>query len=76
VLVVGVYPDGSQVRASVKGDKDPGYGSTSRMIAESGVCLVKDAGEVPGGVWTPGAAMGERLIRRLRDNAGLTFTVE
>jgi len=76
VLVVGVYPDGRQVRASVKGDRDPGYGSTSKMIAESGVCLVKDAADVPGGIWTPGAAMGNRLIRRLEDNAGLTFAVE
>lgn len=76
VLVVGVYPDGRQVRVSVKGDRDPGYGSTSKMIAESGVCLVRDCPEVPGGVWTPGAAMGNRLIKRLQDNAGLTFTVE
>lgn len=76
VLVVGAFPDGRQVRASVKGDKDPGYGSTSKMIAESGVCLVKDAADVPGGIWTPGAAMGNRLIKRLQDNAGLTFAVE
>lgn len=76
VLVVGVYPDGSQVRASVKGDRDPGYGSTSKMISEAGVCLVKDAADIPGGVWTPGAAMGNRLIKRLQDNAGLTFAVE
>ncbi|MBX7247512.1 MAG: saccharopine dehydrogenase NADP-binding domain-containing protein [Caulobacteraceae bacterium] len=76
VLMVGVYPDGSQVRASVKGDKDPGYGSTSKMISESAVCLVKDATDTPGGVWTPGAAMGDRLVKRLQDNAGLTFSVE
>ena len=76
VLVVGVWPDGRQVRASVKGDRDPGYGSTSKMIAESGVCLVKEAADVPGGVWVPGAAMGERLIARLEANAGFTFAVE
>jgi len=46
------------------------------MISESGVCLVKDAADAPGGVWTPGAAMGDRLIKRLQDNAGLTFAVE
>jgi short subunit dehydrogenase-like uncharacterized protein len=46
------------------------------MISESGVCLVKDCADVPGGVWTPGAAMGVRLIDRLRANAGLTFAVE
>ena len=64
------------MRVAVGGKRDPGYGSTSRMIAESAVCLVKDAAEVLGGVWTPGAAMGHRLIKRLIDNAGLTFTVE
>lgn len=76
VLVIGKAADGREVRVSVTGDRDPGYGSTSKMIAESGVCLVRECPEVPGGIWTPGAAMGQRLIDRLRKNAGLTFTVE
>lgn len=76
VLVIGKAADGREVRVSVKGDRDPGYGSTSKMIAESGVCLVRECPEVPGGIWTPGAAMGDRLIDRLQKNAGLTFTVE
>jgi short subunit dehydrogenase-like uncharacterized protein len=76
LLFVGLAPDGRQVRISVKGDRDPGYGSTSKMIAECAVCLLRDAAEVPGGIWTPGAAMGDRLIKRLVDNAGLTFEVE
>ncbi len=46
------------------------------MLAETAVCLVKDAPDVPGGVWTPGAAMGRKLIDRLQANAGLTFAVE
>lgn len=76
VLVIGKAADGREVRVSVAGDRDPGYGSTSKMIAESGVCLVRECPEVTGGVWTPGAAMGGRLIDRLQKNAGLTFTVE
>src|SRR5229473_1534018 len=76
LLFVGIAPDGRQARASVKGDRDPGYGSTSKMIAECAVCLLRDAPEVAGGIWTPGAAMSHRLIRRLVDNAGLTFDVE
>jgi len=76
LLYVAVAPDGRQVRASVKGDRDPGYGSTSKMISECAVCLVRDAPDVPGGFWTPGAAMQHRLIKRLSDNAGLTFAVE
>jgi short subunit dehydrogenase-like uncharacterized protein len=76
LLYVALAPDGKQVRASVKGDRDPGYGSTSKMITECAVCLLRDAPEVKGGVWTPGAAMGDRLIKRLVDHAGLTFQVE
>ena len=76
VLFVGVDTDGKQVRVAVGGDKDPGYGSTSKMISEAAICLVGEAAAVPGGVWTPGAAMGDKLIRRLVDHAGLTFEVE
>jgi short subunit dehydrogenase-like uncharacterized protein len=76
LMFVGLAPDGRQVRVAVKGDRDPGYGSTSKMIAECAVCLLRDAAEVPGGIWTPGAAMGDHLIKRLVDNAGLTFEVE
>ncbi|WP_419255640.1 saccharopine dehydrogenase family protein [Caulobacter sp. ErkDOM-YI] len=76
VLFLGIAADGRQVRASVKGDKDPGYGSTSKMIAESAICLVTEATDVAGGIWTPGAAMQGKLVARLQANAGLTFAVE
>jgi short subunit dehydrogenase-like uncharacterized protein len=76
VLFLGVAADGRQIRASVKGDKDPGYGSTSKMISESAVCLVTEATDVPGGIWTPGAAMQRKLIDRLEANAGLKFALE
>jgi short subunit dehydrogenase-like uncharacterized protein len=78
VLFVGELKDGRVLRASVKGDKDPGYASTSKMIAESAMCLVRDVGRdvTPGGVWTPGAAMGDKLIERLEANAGLRFALE
>jgi short subunit dehydrogenase-like uncharacterized protein len=76
LLYVAIAPDGRQVRAGVTGDRDPGYGSTSKMISECAVCLLRDATDVPAGFWTPGAAMRGKLIKRLIDNAGLTFTVE
>ncbi|MFN3512374.1 MAG: saccharopine dehydrogenase family protein [Phenylobacterium sp.] len=76
ILFVAIAADGRQVRAAVKGDKDPGYGSTSKMIAETAICLVKEATDVPGGVWTPGAALQGKLVDRLQKNAGLTFEVE
>jgi short subunit dehydrogenase-like uncharacterized protein len=76
LLYVAIAPDGRQVRASVKGDRDPGYGSTSKMISECAICLLRDAPDVPAGIWTPGAAMQHKLIKRLVDHAGLTFQVE
>jgi short subunit dehydrogenase-like uncharacterized protein len=76
LLFVALAPDGRQVRAAVKGDRDPGYGSTSKMISECAVCLLRDTPDVVAGIWTPGAAMGERLVKRLVANAGLTFEVE
>jgi short subunit dehydrogenase-like uncharacterized protein len=76
LLYVAVAPDGRQVRAAVKGDRDPGYGSTSKMISECAICLLRDTPDVKAGIWTPGAAMGDRLIKRLTDHAGLTFAVE
>ena len=76
LLFVGIAPGGQQVRVAVKGDRDPGYGSTSKMIAECAICLLRDIPDVPAGIWTPGAAMRDRLIKRLVDNAGLRFEVE
>jgi len=76
LLFVAIAPDGRQVRIAVRGDRDPGYGSTSKMISECAICLLRDTPEVTGGIWTPGAAMGHKLIKRLVDHAGLTFEVE
>lgn len=76
LLFVGIAPDGRQVRVAVRGDRDPGYGSTSKMIAECAICLLRDTPDVPAGIWTPGAAMGNKLIKRLVDHAGLTFAIE
>jgi short subunit dehydrogenase-like uncharacterized protein len=77
-MFTGVTTDGTRLTAGVAGDKDPGYGSTSKMIAESALCLVKNVSrdETPGGVYTPAPAMGEALIGRLQEHAGLTFRIE
>jgi short subunit dehydrogenase-like uncharacterized protein len=76
LLFVAIAPDGRQARAAVKGDRDPGYGSTSKMISECAMCLLRDAADVAPGIWTPGAAMGHKLIKRLEENAGIKFSVE
>jgi short subunit dehydrogenase-like uncharacterized protein len=76
VLFVGSNDTGGTIRASVKGDKDPGYGSTSKMIAESAVCLLLNPETSAGGISTPAAALGMLLVSRLQENAGLTFQLE
>lgn len=53
---------------------DPGYGSTSKMLAESAVCLAKDKLSNTSGVLTPSVAMGDSLLKRLEKNAGLSFS--
>ncbi len=65
---------GSKAIGKVTGDMDPGYGSTSKMLAECGVCLAKDDTPDVAGVLTPSVAMGDALLKRLQDNAGLTFS--
>ena len=63
------------IEARVTGDMDPGYGSTSKMIAESAICLIQDCSDLPGGIYTPAPAMGDKLIHRLVKKAGLTFDI-
>ena len=66
--------DGSNTFAKVTGDMDPGYGSSSKMLAESAVCLAKDKLSNTSGFLTPSVAMGDSLLKRLEKNAGLTFS--
>src|SRR3989344_828723 len=76
VLFLGTDDAGNSLRVGVKGDRDPGYGSTSKMISEAAVCLLQDATTTPGGIWTTAPALGDKLIARLQANAGLSFAVE
>ncbi|MEX0645053.1 MAG: saccharopine dehydrogenase NADP-binding domain-containing protein [Parvularculaceae bacterium] len=72
ILFIAKAADGRTLRARVKGDRDPGYGSTSKMLGESAVFMAKEA-KGPGGFWTPASAMGTPLIERLQKSAGLSF---
>ena len=74
VLFIGEWPDGRALRYGVRGRYDPGYGSTSRMLAETGLALREADG--PGGIATPGALVGPALVRRLQDFAEIRFAVE
>ena len=55
---------------------DPGYGSTSKMIAESALCLINDCTSLAGGIYTPASSMSDKLVKRLISNAGLKFSLE
>lgn len=77
IEILGKHPtDASKnMKVRVQGDKDPGYGSTAKMLVESALCLAQDELDVGGGFWTPASAMGEQLLKRLPENAGVTFEV-
>ncbi len=71
----GRLADGSVMRSRITGDRDPGYGSTSRMLSECALCLATDDLDSPGGVLTPASAMAAPLLGRLREHAGLSFEI-
>jgi short subunit dehydrogenase-like uncharacterized protein len=78
LLLIGDTAQGQRLSAVVRGDRDPGYGSTCKLVGESALCLAQDTDRdmCGGGIWTPGAAMGLALVRRLQARAGLSFTIE
>lgn len=72
------YDEPVRVKGTVKGFRDPGYGDTCRMVAESALCIVKSLNELPGkegGILTPATAFGQVLIDRLTHNGGMVFEV-
>jgi short subunit dehydrogenase-like uncharacterized protein len=75
-IFAGQACTGDLMISSVQGDRDPGYGSTSKMLAEAAMCLLHNPELASGGLWTPAAAMGDALIERLQAHAGLTFQIE
>lgn len=76
IRLVGKTADGRRIITRVKGDRDPGYGATSRMLGEAATCLAFD---IPknrdGGFWTPASLLGQPLLERLVSHAGLSFDV-
>ena len=71
----GRTADGQTLRARVTGDRDPGYGSTAKMLGQAAACLALDSPrkDTPGGFWTPATIFGERLTERLVQHAGISF---
>ncbi|MGB4855337.1 MAG: hypothetical protein WBP37_07350, partial [Candidatus Dechloromonas phosphoritropha] len=74
---LGHTDDGRSIMVKVTGDRDAGYGSTSKMLAQAAAFLARDLpkAEKPGGFWTPATLFGDRLIERLKKYSGIAFTV-
>lgn len=72
---------GQTLRTKVTGDRDPGYGSTSKMLGQAALSLAldhaKNSGKPSrdGGFWTPATLFDERYLVRLTRHAGLRFEV-
>ena len=66
--------DGQKIVIKVEGDRDPGYGSTAKMLAQSALCLAKDVPDLAGGFWTPASALNDALIPRLHAHAGVSVS--
>jgi short subunit dehydrogenase-like uncharacterized protein len=64
---------GKRVVTEVSGG-DPGYGETSKMLAEAALCLAHDSLPQTSGQVTTAQAMGQPLIDRL-EAAGIAFRV-
>ena len=77
LLFFGTTPKGEKISCRVTGDRDPGYGSTAKMLSQAAACLAKDIpADTPGGFWTPATLLGDQLVERLTAHAGLTFELQ
>ncbi|MDB2668815.1 saccharopine dehydrogenase NADP-binding domain-containing protein [Alphaproteobacteria bacterium] len=75
VHVTAVSEAGS-ARTRVSGRGDPGYGATSKMLAELGLCLALDdhsGASHSAGVLTPSTGLGHALVSRLTQALGSKF---
>ena len=77
IRLFGKTANNDTINTKVTGDKDPGYGSTSRMLSQAALCLAQDISkdDIGGGFWTPASAMGDSLIERLEAYSGISFEV-
>ncbi len=72
----GKTKDGNTIKTRVTGDRDPGYGSTAKMLGQAAVCLANiNKEDKAGGFWTPASIYGDDLIQRLIDHSGISFEV-
>lgn len=78
---IGKSATGQTIRTKVTGDRDPGYGSTGKMLGQAALSLVLDHHDQQqktgrqGGFWTPATMFDQRYVERLKQHAGITFEV-
>ena len=76
IRLIGLTSAGQKLTVKVTGDRDPGYGSTAKILGEAAVCLALDIAKTD-----KAADFGHpqpclvRLIHRLTQYAGLTFSL-
>jgi short subunit dehydrogenase-like uncharacterized protein len=75
--IFGATKKGKTLVVQVTEDRDPGYGSTAKMLSEAALALALNIPkeDQPGGFWTPATVFDQGLIDRLCEKAGMTFTV-
>lgn len=76
LMFTGLADTGERLSVKVSDDRDPGYGSTCKMLTEAALCLIDDVADAPGGVLTPAPVYGQAIIERLRTHAGMVFELE
>ena len=76
LMFTGLADTGERLSVKVSDDRDPGYGSTCKMLTEAALCLIDDVADAPGGVLTPAPVFGQAIIERLRTPAGMVFELE
>ncbi|AKH68149.1 hypothetical protein IMCC21906_00456 [Spongiibacter sp. IMCC21906] len=74
----GTTPAGNTIITQVSGDRDPGYGSTGKMLGQAAICLARDdlGPNAGGGFWTPASLLSDPLLARLEAHAGLEFSIQ
>lgn len=77
-ILFGQVRGKGKIRCKIAGDRDPGYGSTAKILAQTALCLANDIPKnaPAGGFWTPASIFGEALTERLISKAGLSFSIE
>lgn len=75
LLLIGEGPNDKKIHVALTGDEEPGYRTTSKLIAETAFCLIEAHG-LAGGIWTPVAALADALCDRIEANTPISTSIE